>query len=159
MQLERTLVILKPDAVARRFVGKIISRLEEKGLRICAMRLEDVSLEVAEKHYAEHKAKPFFSQLTAFITSGPVVLMALEGVDAVAVVRKITGATLGRVAEPGSIRGDYGVSQAFNLIHASDSLASAERELALYFKEKDYIRPATEKELAWNYEFANGKVN
>ncbi|MDR1519629.1 MAG: nucleoside-diphosphate kinase [Planctomycetota bacterium] len=159
MELERTLVILKPDAVARRRIGRIVARLEDKGLRIAAMRLTDIDVATAEKHYAEHKAKPFFGQLTAFITSGPVVLMALEGVDAVAVVRKLVGATLGRAAEPGSIRGDFGMSQAFNLIHASDSPASAERELSLYFRPGDYIRGAGEAEYRWNYEFAGGKPN
>ncbi|MDR3078338.1 MAG: nucleoside-diphosphate kinase [Planctomycetota bacterium] len=157
MKLERTLVIIKPDAVARRCIGRIVSRFEDKGLRLVSMRLTDMAPETAERHYAEHKAKPFFGQLISFITSAPVVLMALEGVDAVAVVRKLVGATLGRAAEPGSIRGDFGMSQAFNLIHASDSLASAERELALFFQAGDFVREAGREEFRWNYEFAGDK--
>ena len=157
MELERTLVIIKPDAVARRCAGKIISRFEDKGLRLAAMRLADVALDTAERHYGEHKAKPFFGQLISFITSGPVVVMAVEGVDAVAVVRKLVGATLGRAAEPGSIRGDFGMSQALNLVHASDSPASAERELALFFRAGDFVREPTGEELRWNYEFAGDK--
>ena len=159
MKLERTLVILKPDAVARRLAGRIISRIEDKGLRIAAMRLADVDAGTAGRHYEEHRAKPFFGQLTAFITSGPVVLMAVEGVDAVAVVRKLVGATLGRAAELGSVRGDFGMSQAFNLIHASDSAASAERELSLYFKPSDYVRDAADAEWRWTYEFTGDKPN
>ncbi|MDR2391632.1 MAG: nucleoside-diphosphate kinase [Planctomycetota bacterium] len=159
MKLERTLVILKPDAVARRLAGRIISRIEDKGLRIAAMRLADVDAGTARRHYEEHEAKPFFGQLTAFITSGPVVLMAVEGVDAVAVARKLVGATLGRAAEPGSVRGDFGMSQAFNLIHASDSAASAERELSLYFKPCDYVRDAAGAEWRWTYEFTGDKPN
>ncbi|MDR1533775.1 MAG: nucleoside-diphosphate kinase [Planctomycetota bacterium] len=159
MKLERTLVIIKPDAVARGHAGRILSRFEDKGLRLVAMRLADIAPDTAERHYAEHRAKPFFGQLTAFITSGPVVILALEGVEAVAVTRKLVGATLGRNAEPGSIRGDFGMSQAFNLVHASDSPASAERELSLYFQPGDYIREADSGSYRWNYEFADGKPN
>ncbi len=147
MALEKTLVILKPDAVGRRLVGKIIARFEDKGLRLSAMRLTRISMATAEKHYAEHAGKPFYPGLTTFITSGPVVLMALEGREAVAVVRKMIGKTNGREAEPGSVRGDYGASRGFNLVHASDSAASAERELALFFKDEDNMPPPELEEL------------
>lgn len=156
MALEKTLVILKPDAVGRRLAGKIIGRFEEKGLRLSAMRLTRISMAAAEKHYAEHAGKPFYPGLTAFITSGPVVLMALEGREAVAVVRRMIGKTNGREAEPGSVRGDFGVSRGFNLVHASDSVASAERELALFFKDEDFIPTPEREELRWNYEFGEG---
>ena len=159
MQLEKTLVIIKPDAVARGLAGRIVSRFEEKGLRIAAMRLEMVSRETAMQHYAEHKAKPFYGMLVDFITSAPVVVMAIEGRDAPAVVRKLVGATLGRVAEPGSIRGDFGMSQSFNLIHASDSPESAKRELALFFKDSDYMPAAVPADFKWVYDFSEGKAN
>lgn len=159
MNREQTLVILKPDAVARGLAGRIIARFEEKGLKIAAMRMAKISLELAEKHYAEHSAKPFFGMLTEFITSGPAILMALRGRDAVAVVRKMMGATLGRAAEPGSIRGDFGMSQSFNLIHASDSPASAERELALFFKPDEFLPPLDESDVRWIYDFSEGRAN
>ncbi len=159
MQMEKTLVIIKPDAMARRLAGKLISRFEEKGLAINAMRLTRISLETARTHYAEHKEKPFFAQLTEFITSRPVIIMALEGVEAVAVVRKMIGATSGRAAEPGSIRGDYGISKSFNLIHASDSPASAARELALFFGPNDFTPSASQEDLQWNYEYSEGGPN
>lgn len=159
MELERTLVIIKPDAVARGLAGRIIARLEEKGLRIVAMRMEMISAETAGKHYAEHREKPFYPKLVAFITSAPAVVMAVEGRDAPAVVRKLVGATLGRAAEPGSIRGDFGMSQSFNLIHASDSPESAKRELALFFKAGDYVPSPGADGLRWNYDFSEGGAN
>lgn len=159
MPLEKTLIILKPDAVARRLTGKIIDRFEQKGLRISAIRMEVIAKATAEQHYAEHREKPFFKHVTAFLTSGPVIVMALEGVDAVKVVRKMLGATNGRNAEPGSIRGDFGMSQGFNLVHASDSPEAAQRELALFFQEREFVPPAKREDLAWNYEFGEGGPN
>ncbi len=159
MDLEKTLVIIKPDAAARNLIGRIIARFEDKGLKLAAMRLEKISRETAEQHYAEHKAKPFYSKLVDFITSAPVVVMAVEGRDAPAVVRKMVGATLGRAAEPGSIRGDFGMSQSFNLIHASDSPESARRELALFFKDSDFVPSADREQLRWNYDFSDGEAN
>ncbi len=156
MSMERTLVIIKPDAVARRLMGKILCRFEEKGLIVAAMRMMMVTPEIAKKHYAEHEGKPFYEGLVKFITSGPVVVMAVEGVEAIAVVRKMVGATNGRAAEPGSIRGDFGMSKGFNMIHASDSAPSAERELALYFAAGDYMPEAKQESLRWNYEFGPG---
>lgn len=156
MSLERTLVILKPDCVARRLAGKVISRFEEKGLAVAGMRMEMIDRAVAEKHYAEHNGKPFYPSLVNFITSGPVVVMALEGVEAITVVRKMIGATSGRAAEPGSIRGDYGMSKGFNLVHASDSPEAAKRELELFFGKAGFMPEATQDALKWNYEFSGG---
>lgn len=159
MAMEKTLVILKPDAVARRLMGKIINRFEEKGLVVSAMRMAKLTKDIAEKHYAEHQGKPFYNGLVSFITSGPVVIMALEGVEAVTVVRKMIGATSGRAAEPGSIRGDYGMSKGFNMVHASDSPESATRELALYFTDADFMPAPAQESLCWNYEYNNGEPN
>ncbi len=157
MPLEKTLVILKPDCVARGLVGRVLTRFEEKGLRIAAMRMEIIDRATAEKHYAEHNGKPFYPGLVNFITSGPVVVMALTGVEVIAVVRNILGATNGRAAAPGSIRGDYGMSKGFNLVHASDSPASAERELALFFPNNPFMPEPSQESLKWNYEYANGQ--
>lgn len=155
MSMEKSLVILKPDCVARGLVGRVIARFEDKGLRIAAMRMTMIDSQTAEKHYAEHLGKPFYPSLLQFITSGPVVVMALEGVEAIAVVRKMLGATSGRAAEPGTIRGDFGMSKGFNLVHASDSPEAAERELALYFADGFLPEPSQES-LRWNYEFGGG---
>ncbi len=157
MKMEKTLVILKPDAVARRCMGKILARFEDKGLVVSAMRMMMVTQEIAKKHYAEHEGKAFYPGLVKFITSGPVVVMALEGVEAIAVVRKMVGATNGRAAEPGSIRGDFGMSRGFNLVHASDSPESAARELGLFFGDGKFMPEPCEKCLKWNYEWAGGE--
>jgi nucleoside-diphosphate kinase len=156
MSMEKTLVILKPDCVARKLAGRIISRFEEKGLSVVGMRMEVIEKAVAEKHYAEHNGKPFYPSLVGFITSGPVVVMALQGVEAIAVVRKMIGATSGRAAEPGSIRGDYGMSKGFNLVHASDSPESAARELELFFGKTGFMPEPNQDALKWNYEFGGG---
>lgn len=155
--MEKTLVILKPDCVARRLVGKILSRFEEKGLALVGMRMEVIGMATAEQHYAEHKGKPFYPGLTRFITSSPVVIMALEGVEAISVVRKMVGATSGRAAEPGSIRGDFGMSKGFNLVHASDSPESAKRELELFFGKQGFMPEPGQDSLRWNYEYTDGK--
>ena len=131
--LERTLIILKPDAVERALVGTILSRFEAKGLKILSMRMEKLSEDVVSRHYAEHEGKCFYSELLKFMTSGPVVLLALEGLQAISVCRVMIGATKGTEAAPGTIRGDYSQFQSFNLIHGSDSMASAQRELDLFF--------------------------
>ncbi|MDR1611398.1 MAG: nucleoside-diphosphate kinase [Planctomycetota bacterium] len=159
MPLEKTLIIIKPDAVARGLTGKIVSRFEEKGLAVVAMRKTMVPRRTAEEHYAEHRDKPFYSSLVDFITSAPVVLIALEGRDAVAVVRKMIGKTLGRAAEPGTIRGDYGMSQNFNLVHASDSLLSAARETALFFNDDDYVPSNLRDASNWTYDLSSGSPN
>ncbi len=135
--MERTFVMLKPDAVQRGLVGEIISRLERKGLKIVAMKMLWIKRELAENHYAEHREKPFFESLVDYITSGPVVAMVVEGKNAVKVVRTIVGATNPQEAQPGTIRGDYGMDIGRNVIHASDSIESAEREISLFFKPEE----------------------
>ncbi len=130
---ERTLVLLKPDAVRRGLVGEVLSRYERKGLRIVAMDQRTVDVELADRHYAEHVERDFYPPLRAFITSGPLVAMVLEGDIAVEVVRALNGATDGRKAAPGTIRGDLALSNRENLVHASDSPESAQREIGIFF--------------------------
>ena len=130
---ERTLVLLKPDTVRRGLVGEVTSRFEAKGLSIVRMELRTIDGEVADRHYAEHVERDFYPPLRDFVTGGPLVAMVLEGDEAIAVVRAIAGATDGRKAAPGTIRGDFSLSNRENLVHGSDSAESAERELALWF--------------------------
>jgi nucleoside-diphosphate kinase len=130
---ERTLVLCKPDAVARGLVGEVVGRLERKGFRLLAMELRTLDEAVAKQHYAEHEGKPFFDDLVRFITSGPLVAICVEGPEAVTAVRTLMGPTNPVAAAPGSIRGDYGLEIEKNLVHGSDSAASAVRELALFF--------------------------
>ncbi len=137
--LERTLVVLKPDAVRRGLVGEIVSRLERKDLKILAMKMLQVVPELAQRHYAEHEGKPFYPALMQHITSGPVVAIALEGRSAIAVVRLLVGATNPQTAAPGTVRGDYALAITPNLVHASDSPDSAARELALYFEPEEML--------------------
>jgi nucleoside-diphosphate kinase len=132
---ERTLVLIKPDAVRRGLVGEVLGRFERKGLVVVAMDQRTIDGETADRHYAEHVDKDWYPPLRAFITSGPLVAMVLEGDQAVAVVRGINGATDGRAAAAGTIRGDLSLSNRENLVHASDSTDSAKRELALWFPE------------------------
>ena len=131
--MEKTLVLVKPDGVQRGLVGKIISRLENKGFRLAALKLMNVSRKLAEEHYGEHVDKPFFGNLVRFITSSPIVAMAIEGDNAVQVVRTTMGLTNPQEAAPGTIRGDFGLTIGMNLIHGSDSGESAVRELNLFF--------------------------
>ena len=130
---QRSLVLIKPDAVRRGLAGAIINRFESKGLAIVAMELRQITGEVADRLYAEHLERPFYPPLRLFITSGPSVAMIVEGDEAVDVVRALNGATDARKAEPGTIRGDFGLSNRENLVHGSDSLESAEREIAIFF--------------------------
>jgi nucleoside-diphosphate kinase len=130
---ERTLVLLKPDTVRRGLVGEVTSRFEAKGLSIVRMELRTIDGEVADQHYAEHVERDFYPPLRDFVTGGPLVAMVLEGDEAIAVVRAIAGATDGRKAAPGTIRGDFSLSNRENLVHGSDSAESAERELAIWF--------------------------
>ena len=131
---ERTLVLVKPDGVQRGLVGEVISRIERKGLKLAALELRTVERSIAEEHYAEHKDKPFFGDLLEFITSGPVVAIAVEGTRAIAAFRQLAGGTDPvEKATPGTLRGDYGLETQFNLVHGSDSPESAERELKLWF--------------------------
>lgn len=130
---QRTLVLLKPDAVRRGLVGNILARFEAKGLRLAALELRRIDTELADRHYAEHVEKDFYPPLRAFVTSGPLLAAVLEGEEAVEAVRALNGATDGRKAAPGSIRGDLSLSNRENLVHGSDSLESAEREIAIWF--------------------------
>jgi nucleoside-diphosphate kinase len=131
--MERTLILVKPDAFARNLTGEIIARFERKGLRLVALQQLTMTRELAERHYAEHEGKPFFEELVAFITSGPLVAMALEGEHAVAAARQVIGATNPLEASPGSIRGDFAVEVGQNMVHGSDAPESGVRELALFF--------------------------
>jgi len=131
--MERTLVLLKPDCLQRRLMGRIISRLEDKGFNIIAMKMLRVTPELAKRHYAEHVDKPFYPGLEAFITSAPVVAMIVEGLDTVRVIREMLGATSGLKAAAGTIRGDFSSSRQMNLVHASDGPEAAAREIELYF--------------------------
>jgi len=133
--MEKTLVIIKPDAVNRDLVGGILARFEQKGLKIAGMKMVRLGNEVLGEHYAHHKGRPFFAGLVKFMSSIPCVVVALEGKDAVAVVRKMCGATNGRDAEAGTIRGDFSMSTQANIVHASDSAENAGKELARFFKE------------------------
>jgi len=135
MNVQRTLVLCKPDAVQRGLVGRIVSRFEEKGLKIVGLKMLRVDQPLAQSHYQEHVRKPFFSELVAFITSSPIVALAIEGPNAVEAVRGLMGVTNPQNAAPGTIRGDWGMNLTKNLVHGSDSLASAERELGLFFSE------------------------
>ena len=131
--MQRTLIILKPDAIQRGLVGTIISRFENKGLQIVGLKFTVISKQTAQEHYAIHKGKPFYDSLVRFMTSSPVVLMVLQGNNAVDVARKMMGATFSFKAEPGTIRGDFGISSSYNLIHGSDSPETAQEEIARFF--------------------------
>ena len=137
---ERTLVLIKPDAMRRRLAGEIVSRLERRGFELRAARLVQVEAELAERHYAEHAEKPFFGELLEFITSGPTLALVVEGEAAVSVVRATIGATNPANAAPGTIRGDLALAMPDNLVHGSDSLASAEREITLWFSDDELPR-------------------
>ena len=155
MALERTLIILKPDAVQRGLCGEIITRFEKKGLQLVGAKMMKIPQQLAETHYEPHKGKPFYPGLVKFMTSSPVIVLALAGKDAIAIARKMMGATFGSKAEPGTIRGDFGVSNSFNLIHGSDSAESATRELGLFFKDGELLdwTPAGQ---GWVYDMAKG---
>jgi nucleoside-diphosphate kinase len=131
--MERTLVLLKPDCVQRRMMAEVIGRFERKGLNIIAMKMLRVTPELAKRHYAEHAAKDWYPELENFITASPIVAMVVEGIEAIRVVRDLVGATNGRDATPGTIRGDFGMSRQMNLVHASDGPEAAEREQEIFF--------------------------
>ncbi len=137
--MERTLIILKPDSVQRRLTGRILQRFEDKGLVLAGMKLMHISTELAERHYAPHKDKPFYPGLIEYITSGPVVVLVLAGQRAIEISRTLMGKTFGYQAQPGTIRGDFGASKTFNLIHGSDAPETAATEIALYFKEEELL--------------------
>ncbi|HWH43118.1 MAG TPA: nucleoside-diphosphate kinase [Thermoleophilaceae bacterium] len=133
--MDRTLILVKPDAFARRLTGEVLARFERKGLTIAAMKLMTVEREVAERHYEEHREKPFFGELVDFITGGPLVALVLEGHEAVTAARQLIGATNPLEAATGSIRGDFGLEVQTNLVHGSDSPESAAREIGIFFPE------------------------
>ena len=139
MSTEQTLVLVKPDAVQRALAGAVISRLESRGLRIVAMKMLQVSRDMAMRHYGAHQGKPFFDGLVEFITSSPIIAMVLEGERAVEMVRNTMGATDPLKAQPGTIRGDLGVDIGYNLVHGSDSLESAAQEIALFFSRDEIL--------------------
>ncbi len=139
MAVQRTFVMIKPDGVRRGLIGEIIARFERKGLKIKALKMKRLSREEAERLYDVHKGKPFFEELIEFVTSAPVVGMVLEGDEAVSVVRLMVGATDGRKAQPGTIRGDYALSIGENVIHASDSPERAEYEIKVFFRDEEII--------------------
>ena len=135
--MERSLIILKPDCLQRNLLGEIIKRFENKGLKIAGLKMGKISDAKIDEHYSHHKDKPFFGNLKGFMQSGPVVFIIIEGYEAIDSVRLITGPTLGRKADAGSIRGDFGMSQSHNIIHASDSVESAEVEIKRFFEPEE----------------------
>ncbi len=137
MAIEKTFLMVKPDGVKRQLVGEIVDRFERKGFVLKGAKLMQISQELAEKHYAEHAERPFFGELTEFITSGPVFAMVWEGENVISVARLMMGATNPAESQPGTIRGDYSTTVSQNVIHGSDSPASAEREIGLFFKEEE----------------------
>ena len=155
--MDRTLLLVKPDAVERGLVGRIISRFEAKGLRIVGLKILRVDRELAECHYEAHRGRDFFEPLVAFITSAPVVAAVLEGNDAVAVVRGLVGATDCAEAAAGTVRGDLGMSTRFNLVHASDSTGAAEREIARFFGGAELLGPG-EAPRGWIYDTSGGEA-
>ena len=137
MPVERSLILFKPDTVQRKLCGELLARIERKGLKLIGLKMLRVTPELSKQHYAEHVTKKFYPLLESFITSGPIVAVAVEGPEAVKVMRTMMGSTNGRDSAPGTIRGDYGSSRQMNLIHGSDSPEAAQRELAIYFKPEE----------------------
>jgi nucleoside-diphosphate kinase len=137
--MQRTLILLKPDCVHRRLVGTILQRFEQKGLRLVGLKFVQASRDLAERHYAVHKGKPFYESLLSFLTAGPTVALVLEGREAVAVARNLIGATDGAQALPGTIRGDLAISKQNNLVHGSDSPENAAGEIALWFRPEELV--------------------
>ena len=153
--METTLIILKPDAVQRGLCGRIISRFEDKGLQVVGCKMMKITQALAERHYEAHQGKPFYDGLVAFMTSSPVVVLALRGVNAIEISRKMMGATFGSKADPGTIRGDFGVSNSFNLIHGSDSPEAAHRELGLFFSDGEVLDWDRASQ-GWIYDLSSG---
>lgn len=141
--MERTLILLKPDAVQRRLCGRILSRIEDKGFQVVGLKMLQVTPELSRQHYEEHVSKPFYPLLEEFITSGPIIALCVQGPEVVRVMRDLVGKTNGRDAAPGTIRGDFGVSRQMNLIHGSDSVQSAQREISIYFRPEELFDSET----------------
>jgi len=137
--MQRSLILLKPDCVQRRLMGRVITRFEEKGLNFVAMKLIRITPELAKRHYEEHVEKPWYPTLESFVTGGPVLAAVVEGLEAIRVIREMLGATSGLQAAPGTIRGDYSSSRQMNLVHGSDGPKAAEREIALYFDPSELV--------------------
>jgi nucleoside-diphosphate kinase len=154
--VETTLIILKPDAVQRGLMGRIIARFEDKGLQVVGCKLMRISPELAATHYEAHQTKPFYPGLVKFMTSEPVLVMAIRGNGAITICRNMMGATFGSKAAPGTIRGDFGVSNSFNLIHGSDSPEAAQRELGLFFKAGEVVEYKRAGD-QWVYDMSGGK--
>ena len=154
--METTLIIFKPDAVQRGLMGRILSRFEDKGLQVVGCKLMQISQELAATHYEAHKTKGFYAGLVKFMTSSPVLVLAVRGNGAITICRNMMGATFGSKAAPGTIRGDFGVSNSFNLIHGSDSPEAAERELKLFFKPGEVLSFSRAVE-GWVYDMSGGK--
>ena len=146
--MQRTLILLKPDCVHRRLVGTVLQRFEQKGLRLVALKFVQPGRELAEKHYAVHKGKPFYESLLSFLTAGPTVALVLEGREAVAAARNLMGATDGIKAPPGTIRGDFAISVQNNLVHGSDSPENAASEIAIWFRPDELVQYAP-TDAAW----------
>lgn len=155
--METTLIILKPDAVQRGLMGRILGRFEDKGLQIVGAKMMQITAELAAMHYAVHQNKPFYEGLVKFMTSGPVLVLAVRGKGAIGICRKMMGATFGSKAEPGTIRGDFGISDSFNLIHGSDGPKTAESELALFFDPGEILETDRTIE-TWVYNLSGGEL-
>lgn len=155
--METTLIILKPDAVQRGIMGRILSRFEDKGLQVVGCKLMQISPELAATHYESHKGKGFYNGLVGFMTSSPVLVMAIRGIGAITICRNMMGATFGSKAAPGTIRGDFGVSNSYNLIHGSDSPEAAARELGLFFKAGEVVEFPRQSD-RWIYDSSSGKA-
>ena len=153
--METTLIILKPDAVQRGLMGRIISRFEDKGIQVVGAKFMQISQELAAEHYKDHQGKPFYDGLVSFMTGSPVLVLALRGCGAIGICRGMMGATFGSQANPGTIRGDFGVSNSFNLIHGSDSPEAASRELGLFFGEGEVLDWDRAVE-GWVYDLSSG---
>ncbi len=154
--LERTLIIVKPDALQRNLLGRIITRFEEKGLKIAGIKMMQLSDEILDEHYSHHKDKPFFDDLKGFMKSSPVVLMVLEGVDVIETVRLIVGPTNAREAQAGSIRGDFSMSKSNNIVHASDSLDTAQVEIKRFFTEEELFDYRKDD---WNWVYSEDELS
>ena len=156
--MQKTLVIIKPDATPRRLIGKIVSRFEEKGLEIIGLKMSVIPEELARKNYSVHEGKDFFEELIKYITAGPVVFMILRGKNAIDVTRMLMGSTFGHEAAPGTIRGDYAISKRYNLLHSSDSVESAEKEIAIFFNDEEIIEH-DQTNLKWIYDISGDEPN
>jgi nucleoside-diphosphate kinase len=154
--METTLIILKPDAVQRGLMGRILARFEDKGLQVVGCKLMQISQELASQHYKDHVSKPFYPGLVRFMTGSPVLVLAVRGMGAITICRGMMGATFGSKAAAGTIRGDFGVSNSFNLIHGSDGPEAAARELGLFFKAGEVLEYPRATE-AWIYDSSGGK--